>query len=66
MRKIKQLPAQSPQDRGANKIARYLQFPTIDGDDNPLQWWYLNMPDDIWQYQQVVPKLGDFSANQDR
>jgi hypothetical protein len=23
----------------ANEIARYLQFPTIDGDDDPLPWW---------------------------
>ncbi|XP_028404099.1 zinc finger BED domain-containing protein 1-like [Dendronephthya gigantea] len=41
MKKIKQSPspAQSPRDRVANEIARYLQFPTIDGDDDPLQWW---------------------------
>ena len=41
MRKIKHSPspAQSPRDRAASEIARYLQFPIIDGDDDPLQWW---------------------------
>ena len=41
MRKIKHSssPAQSPRDRAASEIARYLQFPTIYRDDDPLQWW---------------------------
>jgi hypothetical protein len=38
----------------ANEIARYLQFPTIDGDDDPLQWWkfYVN---DFALLSQYVP-----------
>ena len=41
MRKIKHSPspAQSPRDRAASEIARYLQLTTTDGDDDPLQWW---------------------------
>ena len=41
MRKLMQTPsaAQSPRDRVTKEIDRYLQFQTIDGDDDPLEWW---------------------------
>ena len=28
-----------------SEIARYLQFPTNDGDDDPLQWWKFHESD---------------------
>ena len=42
MRKLSQIqpasPAQSPRDQLKKEMNKYLQFPIIDGDDDPLEW----------------------------
>ena len=34
--------AQSPRDRLSAEIERYIRYPVIDGDENPLKWWQRN------------------------
>ncbi len=34
--------AQSPRDRLSAEIERYIRYPVIDSDENPLKWWQRN------------------------